>query len=285
MPTSRSVPPQKEAPLADETEQRGSRVMRFGAAVSAVLLSSAIATMPAVVRVAPEVSASCGARSVFVALLALAFVPLALSTVVVRHALAALRLFDARAVRSAVPTVLVWVTGWFASLMLVGTFLRANTHHHGLAGVTFAVFGLALAAALAVLSIRLCAWVRAAPGVVRGIAAAVLALVLSMGLVAASRALSRTDASSAFAVDLVAFAIATGFGAGAFPRRTRPPFVFALLGPPLGAVILVVGGATVQTSGPLRASVRTLAPVLAFPLALASPPAESAPGEPSRGPH
>jgi len=78
--------------------------MRFGGAVSVALLSSVIATLPAAVRITPSLGSCCGRPSGWLALVAVAFVPHVITTVTVRHAIAAIRLFDPRAV----------VTGVFA---------------------------------------------------------------------------------------------------------------------------------------------------------------------------
>jgi len=61
---------------------------------------------------------------------------------------------------------------------------------------------------------------------------------------------------------VIAFVLAAAFGAGAFPHRSRPFAALALAGPPLAAVVLLVGFATLGGSAPLRAAVSAEAPVL-----------------------
>ncbi len=254
--------------------------MRFGAAVSAVVLSSVVATMPAAMRIGPLVDGSCGVASVWLALVALAFTPLALVTVTLRHALAALRLFDPRSVATAIAAVLVWGTATFVALALLGAVLRATTHHHGLAGVTFAMGGLAIAAILAVLSTRFVVWARAAAAPLRWLAVAAVSLAMGVALAFFSRILGHSDAGARLAVDLVAFAFAAAFGAGAFPHRSRPFAPLALAGPPVAAVVLFIGLGALRSSAPLRAAVREQAPILAGVLVAPGLPAAPSDGAP-----
>jgi hypothetical protein len=86
---------------------------------------------------------------------------------------------------------------------------------------------------------------------------------MGVGLAFLTRVLGASAAGSALAVDIVAFAFAAAFGGGAFPTRSRPFGPLALAGPPLAAIVLVVGFGTLRTSAPLRAAVDEAAPVLA----------------------
>jgi hypothetical protein len=245
--------------------------MRFGAAVSAVILASVIATMPAAVRIAAAMGAAYGGLSLWVALLALAFFPLAVATVVLRHALASLRLFDPSAVRTGVAATLVWGLMTFVALSGLGVVLRATTHHHGLAGVTFAALGIVIASVLAPFAIRLVHVLRDGPPWLRWTAVVSCGLVVGALVAFSGRVLGHSEAASALSVDLIAFLFAAAFGAGAFPHRSRPLLPLALAGPPLAAVVLVVGFGTLQASLPLRAAVLADAPVLSPVLSGALP--------------
>ena len=246
----------------DETEEPGSHVMRFGAAVSAVVLAAIIATMPAAVRIVPSLSGTRSGLSVWVALLAVAFLPLAAATVVLRHALAALRLFDSKAVAIGVATALLWGAATFGALVVLGATLRATTHHHALAGVTFSAAGAAAAALLAPCAVRAVKWMWAAPASLRWCAIGIIGAGLAIALALSARVLARSDSASALVVDVAAFALATAFGAGAFPHRSRPFPPLAFAGPPLAAIVLAVGFATVVDSPTLRIALREQAVVL-----------------------
>ena len=58
--------------------------------------------------------------------------------------------------------VATWAMATFLALASLGAFLRATTHHHGLAGVTFAIGGLAVGGALALVVRRLMQMARGA---------------------------------------------------------------------------------------------------------------------------
>jgi hypothetical protein len=236
--------------------------MRFGAAVTAVVLASAIATVPAAVRIAPSLRGSAGSLSLWISLLAVAFFPLAVATVVLRHALAALRLFDPRAVATGIATVLVWGLVTFFGLCVFGALLRATTHQHALAGVTFAGGGIVLAAVLALFAARAVPLVQKSAPPLRWSMIAATAVAAGFGLAFLARVLARSDGAGALPVDIVTFAFAAAFGAGAFPHRSRPIAVLAFAGPPLAAAVLVIGFATLRTSPPLCVALDAEAPVL-----------------------
>jgi hypothetical protein len=268
MAAPRSNPPpsiQDDDELAD---QRGSRVMRFGAAVSAVLVASIFATMPAAMRIALTLQGTCGAATVWLALLALAFVPLAVATVTLRHAIAALRLFDASALARGVATAILWGVATFVTLAGLGAFLRATTHHHGLAGATFAITGLVLAALLALIAVRFVDWCLARSPAIRWLAIGVVSLAMGVALAFFARHLGRSEVGNVFAADVVAFVFAAAFGAGAFPYRRRPFVAFAVAGPPLATIVLFVGLGALKTTPPLRAAIGDEAPVLATGMAV-----------------
>jgi hypothetical protein len=262
MTTPRSVPPESRRPPADDAADRGSRVLRFGSAVTAVLLSSVIATLPAAVRMAPSLTSACGRPAGWLALLALAFGPVAVATVALRHALGAVRLFDPGAVAAGAATAVLWCATSIGAFTVIGAFLRATTHHHGLAGVTFACAGVVTAALLALVSVRLVTWARAASPVLRWTVLLLGVAGLGAALAAFVRLLGHGDGAPALATDLLALVVAAIFGAGAFPRRSRPSLALAVAGPPLAAVVLVLGCATLRASPQLRAAVQADAPVL-----------------------
>lgn len=236
--------------------------MRFGAAVSAVVLAATIATMPAAVRIAPPLAPACGGFSVWVALVALAIPPLAVATVLFRHAVAALRLFDGRSVVTGVMTALVWGASTFVVLTALGGVLRATTHHHGLAGVTFATGGFVAAGMLALVAHRFVSWAHAAPWILRWLVVGAVGSSFGVTVAFLGRALGRSDAAGAVAVDVLAFTFAAAFGAGAFPHRSQPFVPFAVAGPPVAAILLVVGFATLGASPSLRVALDEEAPLV-----------------------
>ncbi len=254
----------------DEPEQEhGSPLMRFGAAVGAALASATLAVLPAAVRVSPVASPLAGTATVLTALVALALVPVGLTTLAVRYALAAVRLFDARGLGQGLATAVLWAVATFGALAGLGAFLRATTHHHGLAGVTFAVAGALGIFLLAPFCIRAVELTLGAPPELRWTIIVAAGLAFGVSVAFSLRALGADGGAAALAVDLIAFAFACAFGGGAFPVRSRPITLFALGGPPLAAVALVVGLGTLRTSPPLRSALESGAPLVGLVLSAA----------------
>ena len=243
-------------------EEAGSGVMRFGAAVTAVILASAVGTLPASMRVAPSLSSCCTAMTVWVAFTAVVLLPMGVATVLLRRAHAALRLFDAGAVSTSLLVVPIWALGSFGALAALGAFLRGHTHHHGLAGTTFAAIGAALLLFYALFSARLVAWARLLAAPFRWMLLALGGLALGAELAAVFRILSGSPGASTGCADVIALVLAAAFGALAFPagRRTLAPL--AIAGPPAAAVVLVLGLAAVRSVAPLRAELELEVPLL-----------------------
>ena len=250
--------------------------MRFGAAVSAVLLASVVATMPTAVRLAPALAPSCSRASIWLALLALAFLPLTLLTVALRHAIAALRLFEARSVKLGVIVAIVWGSVSFVLWTVLGAVLRATTHHHGLGGVTFAIGGLVAAVLALPFVIRIVGWAAAARPVARWTLISLGGFAFGIALAFVARVLHHNESASVLGTNVMALALASAFGAGAFPHRSRPVSLVAFLGPPLAAIVLAGGFSALRAPPTLRAAVLEQAPVFGPALALT----ESAPKPP-----
>ena len=249
--------------------------MRFGAAVTAVVLASAIGTLPAAVRVAPTVASTAGPASVWIACMAIVLLPMAFATMVLRQAHAALRLFDLAAIPNGLTVGFVWGVGTFGALSALGAFLRANTHHHGLAGATFAGVGLAIALVVALFAARLVGWADSLGPAVLWIVRAASGIGVGVALASASRTLAGSPAASTWCADILALMLAAAFGALAFPARRRPVTALAVIGPPLAAIVLVMGFAALGDHGadtpPLRATLQEEAPVIASGYALVVP--------------
>src|SRR5262249_44111075 len=140
-----------------------------------------------------------------------------------------------------------WIALVLAELSAWGALLRATTHHHALAGVTFAIVGVVLASGAAVVLARFLAIARAAtaPGR-RALAAAALAVILA-SLVFLAR-LARTAGSPGALVDGLAIATAAGFASSPALASRR---VLALLGPPVLVLVLALGISMLRRPGPL----------------------------------
>ena len=158
-------------------------------------------------------------------------------------------------------TAALWLGLCFPTWLVLGAALRATTHHHALAGVTFALAGVSAALGLAWLAARLGALL--APRVPpRGVALVVVAEILLVTLLAlrgVERA-SAQDSTASLVVDGLAALLATllllRFG-------TLAPRVLSGIGPPLAIVLLVLAGAGLTSRNGLAAAVRRHAPLYA----------------------
>jgi hypothetical protein len=251
------------------------RVLRLGTAVGLGAAASLACALPATMRVA-AVSAE-GAVRVWVALGAAALAPMVLAVVVLRGAREGLRAFGLSPRPSSdgdwtapVDTserraygVVLWLTSLLVLLSVYGSVLRATTHHHALAGVTYAIGALVLAFGSAVACARIVAILGGAPEGLRRAGGATLAVLTAAALawvaVRFLRAAS-ADAASAVAaatvVDVLAFGLAAGFAA-------RPTFAgrrgLALVGPPVAVMLTLLGLMTLRDA-PLRSAIDERAP-------------------------
>jgi uncharacterized membrane protein (DUF485 family) len=152
-------------------------------------------------------------------------------------------------------TLLAWVASTFVALVFLGAFLRARTHHHALAGVTFAITGLVLSLVLALVWTRLAAQIRRAPSPVQGAALIVLGIGLVGAIAWALHASSRTGGPPLLAMQRLKLVDGFAFVMGAL-IASRRPFVnrraLALLGPPLAAIALVLGVSSMRACPSLR---------------------------------
>jgi hypothetical protein len=149
---------------------------------------------------------------------------------------------------------------------LVGAFLRATTHHRALGGVTFALVGLGLAAAVAMVAHRVAALLERASAPVRALCQGTTALALAVGLgelgLRFADAAARDPVSSADAgivVDLLAFALFALLASRPAFGRTRG---LVYVGPPL-ALLVAVAGTTELRHPAIRAAIEERAPAFA----------------------
>ena len=253
-------------------------VTHLASALGIAIPAAFIASFPAAVRCSASATSTVGLVSAWPALAGLLVVPMALSIVLLRGARVGLtelaagsHVFAAYADSSddavdslGVPVVaaehvparasllraayVLWGALVCAGLAPLGAVLRARTHHHGLAGVTFAVLGVmyALGAALAVRrALELVA--AAAPRTQRialgifwsGLGLAVLLLGAVGGLRAAAPDTTAATSASALVVDLFAFVLAAAFASRPLQApRLETSFAW---GSALALALVVVG--------------------------------------------
>jgi hypothetical protein len=240
-------------------------VHRAGSVLGAGAVAASLAAVPASLRMAHDAVPVLGA---WLAVVACAMVPSVAFVAVLRGARRGLQAFAGPDAPLLFVASLAWCGGTFAALAVFGAALRATTHHHALAGVTFALGGLAVGFALFLLARRGIAIARAASPraryawgglVIGGVSAALLMVGLRLATSGPAQP-PLSPAASAVLVDLLAFAIAVGF----LSRRafTRAAWL-ARAGIPLAAGLFVLGGAMLFQAPSVRTALRERAPVFA----------------------
>jgi hypothetical protein len=239
--------------------------VRFGAALGLAVVAAAVCSAPAASRVSGALSSASGLR-VWLALAAAALGPMVAAIAVLRGAAESMRAFSGPGAALRGFGVGMWLASLLVTLTWFGSLLRATTHHHALAGVTYAFGALALAVGLGLVCARVVAILEGASLAARSLALGALGGAMAVAFVWMAvrfgRAASHDAASSAevaIVIDVLAFALCAMLAS----RRTwGTPRPLALVGPPLAVVVLAMGISTWQDVG-LRQSVAEKAPMFA----------------------
>jgi choline-sulfatase len=259
MPASAPPPP----PVAEDA---GSFVVRFGSAVGLGAVAALGAVGPAAMRVAPAVLDGPGGTHVWLALATAALLPSVAAVVVLRSARVGLRAFAGPGLGLRIFGVVLWLSSLLVFLSLFGRVLRATTHHHGLAGVTFAMGALVAAVGSALVCGRIVAMARGAPEFGRRGLILLLSVgaLLGLGFVGVHfvRAASQDAASYGAAgtvVDVLAFGLAVVLASS---RALATRRVLAIVGPPVAVAVFALGFGTLRET-PVRDAIGERAPAYA----------------------
>jgi len=242
-------------------------VVRFGTSVGLGAVAALAAAIPATMRIAPVVGDGVGAARVWLALAAATLVPMLAAVAVLRGAREGLRAFAGPGAGLRALGASLWIASLGVGLTFFGTVLRAETHQHALAGVTFAFGALAFSVASAVVCARLVAIARAAPVLgrraivfVAGTAAVLALAYVGMRFLHAASHDAASYGAAGTVVDALAFALAAFF---ASHRALRGRLMFALIGPPVAVVVVALGVRTLRGVPPLRDAIGESAPAFA----------------------
>jgi hypothetical protein len=192
----------------------------------------------------------------WVALTGVGVVPCALLAGVFRGAYAGMRAFGGEGAQARAAAVGAWLILLLVSLSGYGAMLRATTHHHALAGATFAIGALVLTLVCAFAASRIGALVRRASEDAQKVLAATIfvALFIAIGMVASR--LGREEGAPV--VDAMALLLALVFAA-------QPGFAgkkaLAIAGPPMAVILFALGIATLRSSAGLDETLAKAAPV------------------------
>lgn len=249
-----------------EDEPAASLVLRVGAVVGGGVLAAAVSSLPAALRIG-------GAGSVVRALqhwlaLAALLTPVAVIVVAVLHrGRTGLRLLAGERAPVFAAGALWWAVLELGVLSIFGAVLRAKTHHHGLAGVTFAIVALVsglVVAMLAVRGVRLL--LRLPPGGHRAalVVAAVAAFVV-VGLIGIRMSRAEGMHTAGALVDTLVLVGSAALASSRHASKWRP---LAIAGVPVAALLLLLGIALMRVEPGLRQLVADGAPLQAWLLGL-----------------
>ncbi len=254
-PRDATPPPMARGTPTTPAEQAG-WITRIGEASLRALAVAALASVPSALRTARA------GGGFLDGLLISAGVLVPLLTLVLLLASSAGRGFrqfvGADSPRSAVLKLALWIGLALPPLALAGTFLKATTHHRGLAGATFAVVALVIAAATLLIAHRLVNFGKAL--VERGVRPFIPAIIgAAIGLIpllVVAAPLGRhggaddTPTLRAAVIDAAIVIVAAALAATTDLGARRP--LARILGFPLAALTLILAAARVESS-PVRA--------------------------------
>ena len=248
-------------------------VTRFGTTFAVGALGAAVAAIPAAIRVGARAVPACATSSAWLVLAGAGMCPMLIAIVLFRGARVGLKAFGGEGRGTRLAAFVLWACLELCALVVLGAVLRATTHHHALAGVTFALVSLAAAIGLAVVAMRVAAMISALPAAPRRVALGVGGVVIAMAgaLVVRRWGLDPSAGmgiTGATIVDLLAFFIVATFA-------SRPEFVerrfLALLGPPAAATLVVLSVSAIRACPQIADAARGHAPVYSQALGQWSP--------------
>lgn len=264
LPPSASQQPPASKRDSDLPEEYVPLTTRFGTAVGLAVVASALASGPAALRVSSAID---GASGAWPALAAALFFPMLASIYLLRQTRLGVRAFAGAGASERVVGFALFGVFLLVVMALLGAILRATTHHHALAGVTFALVTLVAALVLAPTSARianiLATWVAEKKVSHLVIAGAFVVACTPVAFVVAARLGSGASLSrpaAAVVIDLLAFGIAALLASGPELRDRR---ILAIFGPPVAAALFALGLTTLHTSAPLDAAIHERAPAFA----------------------
>ena len=252
-------------PLEEDDDRLASPVVRFGTIVVGGAASAIISSLPAVLRMG-DVSIL-RALEQWLALSAL-LTPLAVLVVAVfRRARLGMRILAGDRAELFAAAALWWAVIELGLLAVGGAVLRAKTHHHGLAGVTFAIFALVSGLVIALLAVRGVRLMARYPSSGHRFALMLVAGCCFFAIILVGFRTARAEGlhTAAALVDALALAVAGAIASTRVMSRLR---MLAMVGVPLAAAVLLLGIAMVRTEPDLGTMLAEAAPLHGFVLGI-----------------
>jgi hypothetical protein len=246
----RSVMPASVPPSSSGANDSSSLALQLGCLVGLAAAAGLLGTLPAMLRVSAALVGVAPVVRAWAALVAAMLGPMALSIMVLRGARQGLRAFGTPVDRLLTFGLALWLSLLFVSLALFGSILRATTHHHALAGVTYACGALVLAVGWGLLCGRIVLILRGVTPRTRRWAVNLLGAgaLLAIGYVGVRfvRVVSKDPSSSAAAgtvVDVLAFLLTACLASLDWRAARRP---LAVVGPPVALFLGALGATTLR---------------------------------------
>jgi FtsH-binding integral membrane protein len=261
-------PPIERLDTEPEPENDGSSVvMRVGYVFAGGVVAAVASSLPAALRMGGGGAAR--ALEHWIALSALA-TPIGVGAVaVLKRARVGLRLLVGEHAALFAMGVLWWCVIELGLLSVFGAVLRKTTHHHALAGVTFAVFAAVTGIIVGLLARRATANLARGEGSVHrvGLAIAAGAAFLVLLLVGVRTSKAENIHTAAALVDALALMVTATIASSRLFGRYRP---MAIAGVPVAVLVLMVGLTTLRFDPKMRESIPEAAPIHGLVLSLAS---------------
>jgi hypothetical protein len=248
-------------------EGGGSFGVRLATGLGAAAFAAGFAAVPAGLRLAQAVPNVSGVMPWLAC--AAALLPAMIAAVfVLRRARVGLRSIAGPDPAARAVGVALWLVLLFMFLATFGAVLRATTHHHALAGTTFAIGGVVAAIGLGVVCARVSSIVASRGERTRRALLLLTSVVVAMTAVLAATRMARALSSAggepssagALFIDVLAFSIAAAF---ASHPAFAPRKALAIAGP-VGAVLLfALGMYALNVSAGLAPAVAQHAPAIA----------------------
>ena len=223
---------QSDRPETGKNLDTVSVLARIGNAAFAATLAAALSSLPAAVRIAEAGQSFVMAWSL---LGAIALVPMAALVPIFRAAREGLRAFDGEGARERIGGFALWAGAVAVVLARFAAILRAKTHHHALAGVTFAIGAIVAAVVLGLFALRAVRWARrggVAHAAVAGLAAVVITVLLVQSVPA-----GLSPSARAAAIDGTAAMVALLVSASRTLEARRN---LTVLGGPIAALFVIL---------------------------------------------
>ncbi len=235
------------------TTRTAARVIaaRVGSALAVSGLAATLAVVPAAVRLLASTPRVCSALAGLSVLACNAFVPSLGCVLMLRAARPGARAFAARDSVLWLAGAVLWLALAFVALTALGTFLRATTHHHALAGATFGLGAVFLGTCVFLTVVRLGSMARRGSPAVRSTILFAGGAVLFLGVLLVAHKFSASlpasgpgATSGIWLVDVVALVVPAAFASRAEFTDER---LLVWAGPVIGAALIAGGVWSLQT--------------------------------------